>query len=276
MYSADSQLKITKLKHKLEKRDAKIADLESVVQRQMAMLDRYDRASTKLAASQPAPARQFSSEEYGRLIELLDRAILRAEQLTQDKRMLETNLERALNLLDQALSTQEKIASRMETGSTAISAPKEDQIPASFETTLSRYDTLLERSLTALESAYRASEAQRSEIAMRDQYLNRTLEALQGALSLKEEAAGSGRRDMGDSPGQEENVQAALSRYDGMLERSLEALEKAYRQDQDSKKQIQERDRLLSRTLDALQNMVEAESQMEAGSRPTVLSRLFG
>ena len=58
-----------------------------------------------------------------------------------------------------------------------------------------------------------------------------------------------------------------------MLERSLAALETAYLNGQSAKKEVDERDRLLTRTLDLLQTTVDAEPN--GARKPGLIGRLF-
>ncbi|MEC9344153.1 MAG: hypothetical protein VYD64_09955, partial [Pseudomonadota bacterium] len=69
-----------------------------------------------------------------------------------------------------------------------------------------------------------------------------------------------------------DSVESTLAKYDAMLERSLAQLEKAYSANRDKDREIEERDRLLSRTLDALESAVDEEG---AGPRGPLFNRLF-
>ncbi|MGE0503363.1 MAG: hypothetical protein AB7I79_21895 [Rhizobiaceae bacterium] len=136
----------------------------------------------------------------------------------------------------------------------------------------------LDRSLALLEQAVASAESRARQVADLEAQLDRTLGLLDQSLRNQEQVAGRGNGvkmpaasmlDIGDVPAA---VEETLAKYDQMLERSLAALEAAYNNGQSSRKELEERDRLLNRTLDLLQNTVEAEG---GGRRPGFMSRLF-
>ncbi len=255
---------IDKLRRKLEKRNARIAQLEALVERQLALLDRYDRTADRLksrADGSAAPVRELSSLDYERLIGLLDRAVARAEQLTGDKQKLQSSLDHTLGLLDRALTSQERMSTAFAKGGreTAASAAGLD-----VDATVSKYDAMLDRSLAALEAAHKANHSQKQEIEQRDRYLNQTLDALQKAMQMQETmserlASASGSAAPKSDGG---SAQATIARYDAMLERSLAALEAAHRENGGWKKEIEQRDRYLTQTLDALQNAIRMQEEL--------------
>ncbi|MEO4041574.1 hypothetical protein AAFN47_08230 [Hoeflea sp. CAU 1731] len=257
---------IDKLRRKLEKRNARIAQLEALVERQLALLDRYDRTADRLksrAEGSAAPVRELSSLDYERLIGLLDRAVARAEQLTGDKQDLQANLDHTLGLLDRALSAQERMSTTFANGGRekASSVSVTDR---EIDATISKYDAMLDRSLAALEAAHKANHSQKQEIEQRDRYLNQTLDALQKAMRMQETmserlASASGSTAPKSDDG---STQATIARYDAMLERSLSALEAAHRENGGWKKEIEQRDRYLTQTLDALQNAIRMQEEL--------------
>jgi len=254
---ADLSKDIDKLRRKLEKRNARIDHLERLVERQMTLLDRYDRTAGRLksrAEGSPLPIRELSSLDYERLIGLLDRAVARAEQLTGDKQKLQSSLDYTLSLLDRALSAQERM-------SKAASLPSADR---DIDATVSKYDAMLDRSLAALEAAHKANNRQKQEIEQRDRYLNQTLDALQKAIRMQEtmserlaSASGSTTPKTDDKA-----AEATIARYDAMLERSLAALEAARRENGGWKQEIEQRDRFLNQTLEALQNAIRMQEDL--------------
>ncbi|GKX34836.1 MAG: hypothetical protein MnENMB40S_24540 [Rhizobiaceae bacterium MnEN-MB40S] len=254
---ADLSKDIDKLRRKLEKRNARIDHLERLVERQMTLLDRYDRTAGRLksrAEGSALPMRELSSLDYERLIGLLDRAVARAEQLTGDKQKLQSSLDHTLGLLDRALSAQERM-------SKAASTPSTDR---DIDATVSKYDAMLDRSLAALEAAHKANHSQKQEIEQRDRYLNQTLDALQKAIRMQEtmsdrlaSASGSTATKTDDGA-----ADATIARYDAMLERSLAALEAARRENGGWKQEIEQRDRFLNQTLEALQNAIRMQEDL--------------
>jgi hypothetical protein len=91
--------------------------------------------------------------------------------------------------------------------------------------------------------------------------LDRALELLDRSLQNQERMAAE-RHDPDGRSGMASATSAAveetLARYDRMLERSLAALETAYHTTQSTRHEAGERERLLKRTLDLLENTVEA------------------
>lgn len=165
----------------LSEREARIARLEEMVERNLSMLDRYDSLAAKL--SQPGSSAMTQDRHIGqaleRALELLEQATARAERLTRENHSLESGLDRALMLLERSLDNQEAMASRAGTGAQAA-GPGAAQ--GMLDETIARYDRMMERSLKALEDAYRASQDSRKEIDARDKLLTRTLDALENAV----------------------------------------------------------------------------------------------
>lgn len=162
-----------------------IEDLRRLVERQMAMLDRYDKVMRRVAPGAPIGGQEPSApaQSMDRVLDLLDRAIGRAEALTRDKQRLEGTLDRTLKMLDDSLRTQESMSARM---SDTVSKPATGpDLPGRMEETVSKYDQMLERSLAALENAYQASESTRREVDERDRLLSRTLDALESAVEFE-------------------------------------------------------------------------------------------
>jgi acyl-CoA reductase-like NAD-dependent aldehyde dehydrogenase len=69
-------------------------------------------------------------------------------------------------------------------------------------------------------------------------------------------------------------MEATLARYDAILDQALSALERAHEGNNERKREIEQRDRLLSRTLDTLQDLVEEEAAADT-PRQGVWARLF-
>lgn len=174
----DLQRRIDDLDRQLVQRDRSLRDFEELVERQMGMIERYD--SMLNAMPQPshgsAPSTGFQ-RDYERLIELVDRAVVRAEQLEGEKHALQAQLERALGLLEESLRKQEQMAANPVPTGAAL---------ASMESTLAKYDAILERSLSELERAYSANREKDREIEERDQLISRTLNALETAIEEQE------------------------------------------------------------------------------------------
>ncbi|MBW8635911.1 hypothetical protein K1W69_01845 [Hoeflea sp. WL0058] len=255
---------IDKLRRKLEKRNARIDHLERLVERQMTLLDRYDRTAGRLksrAEASPLPMRELSSLDYERLIGLLDRAVARAEQLTGDKQKLQSSLDHTLGLLDRALSAQERMSKAVANGGGEKAASPAGR---DIDATVAKYDAMLDRSLAALEAAHKANHSQKQEIEQRDRYLNQTLDALQKAIRMQETmserlASASGPATSNADDGEAE---VTIARYDAMLERSLAALEAARRENGGWKQEIEQRDRFLNQTLEALQNAIRMQEDL--------------
>ncbi|MDN2568321.1 hypothetical protein N1F89_19015 [Aquibium sp. A9E412] len=180
---------VERLGAELARRDETVAALERMVERQMAMLDRYEAVARKAApeTSQGERRGALGAEAVERVLELLDRAIVRAEQLTRDKAALQGSLDRTLTLLEESLRNQEALTRARPA---AQPAAGEATVPADVAATLAKYDTMLERSLDALERAYRASSDSKKEIEERDRLLARTLDALENAVGAAPEPAG--------------------------------------------------------------------------------------
>lgn len=162
-----------------------IEDLRRLVERQMAMLDRYDTVLRRVApgAAMGGPEPTQPARSMDRVLDLLDRAIGRAEALTRDKLRLEGTLDRTLKMLDDSLRTQESMSARM--SETALKPASRPDLPDRMEDTVSKYDQMLERSLAALENAYQSSESTRREVDERDRLLSRTLDALESAVEFE-------------------------------------------------------------------------------------------
>ncbi len=159
----------------------RISDLETLVERQMGMLGRYDDMVSELSrrpGAQDAPGPRTETA-IDRALALLDQAIAKAERLTHDNRALEDQLDRTVELLETSIRNQEAMAS----GGARAPAPRaDDDARELLEETLAKYDRMLERSLAALEDAYRATETSKKELGERDRLLTRTLDLLQAAV----------------------------------------------------------------------------------------------
>ena len=140
---------------------------------------------------------------------------------------------------------------------------------------------MLERSLRALEDARKTNDTHRKDIERRDRTLEQTLDALQNAIRIQERLAERYRSEKPQpgpaaEPSRDDTqaMEATLARYDAMLEQALSALERAHEANSERKREIEQRDKLLGRTLDTLQVLVEEESA--AGTpKEGVWARLF-
>ncbi len=164
---------------------ARISELEALVERQMGMLNRYDEMMSEMSrrpqsASRDGPGPRTEGA-IDRALALLDQAIAKAERLTTDNRSLQDQLDRTVGLLEASIRNQEAMAAGRGAATTA-STPARQEARDALEDTLSKYDRMLERSLSALEDAYRATEHSKKEIGERDKLLTRTLDLLQAAV----------------------------------------------------------------------------------------------
>ncbi len=164
---------------------ARISELEALVERQMGMLNRYDEMMSEMSRRPQSVSRDGPGPRtegaIDRALALLDQAIAKAERLTTDNRSLQDQLDRTVGLLEASIRNQEAMAAGRSTAPMA-STPARQEARDALEDTLSKYDRMLERSLSALEDAYRATEHSKKEIGERDKLLTRTLDLLQAAV----------------------------------------------------------------------------------------------
>ena len=181
---ADLRRQIDALEQRLSLREMRVGELERLAERQMDMLERYDRVVPRFPGQDDAADRTAvsGSARYAHLVDLLDRAVVRAEQATSDKERLGACLDRTLALLDDALKNQERMAAQPAVAASPASATAETEPAAAVEATLARYDAMLERSLAALEQAHKANRDHDRQIGERDRLLSRTLDALESAV----------------------------------------------------------------------------------------------
>lgn len=174
------------LRAQLAEKDAQLSSFKEMIEQLMSMVSRYEAIAPKPAPGEVPSSGGLSREATEKVLELLDRAIVRAEQLSHDKHALQSNLDRTLSLLEDSLRNQEAISHRPPAAAPAHgpeSASRPDQ--AALERALAKYDAMLERSLNALDEAYRASKNSSREIEERDRLLSRTLDALQQAVEAE-------------------------------------------------------------------------------------------
>lgn len=178
---------------RLAARETALAELESIVEKQQDLIERYDAVLRDMAPGRRRPPRDDAplAAALERTLALLDHAISAAEGRSRQVAELEGQLDRTLELLERSLRNQEAAAARgprpeVPPGAGAPVAA----VPPELEQTLAKYDRMLERSLAALETAYRSGQTTRKELDERDRLLNRTLDLLQSTV----EAEGSPRR----------------------------------------------------------------------------------
>lgn len=195
---AELRRQIGALEQRLCLRDARVDELERLARRQMDMLERYDRVVPRFAGQDAATDRPAASgsTRCAHLVDLLDRAVVRAERATSDKERLETYLDRTLAMLDDALKNQERMAGQPAAPACPAPIAAEAEQAEAVEATLAKYDAMLERSLAALEEAYRANRDRDKQIGERDRLLSRTLDALESAVGEQaaDRARGGGQR----------------------------------------------------------------------------------
>lgn len=177
------------LRSRLVEHERTVTGLTSLVERQAGMMERYDAVihsprqhDGKTTAGGPLDG------VLDRALALLDQAVAGGERRASDVAALQAQLDRALQLLDQSLRNQEAMAARAQDPSRAVSSATAS--PA-IEETLAKYDQMLERSLEALETAYRATQSSRQEVCERDRLLKRTLDLLESSV---ESGSGAQRR----------------------------------------------------------------------------------
>lgn len=160
------------LQGRLTRSEAVIADLEALLERQFGLLERY----AAVASERPPPSageQERLARALDRALDLLDQAIAGGEARARENGELERKLQRALDLLDHSVAMREQ-------ATPADGGPQ--SLPSDIEQTLARYDAMLERSMEALETAFRECEAHKEEIAERDRLLARTLDLLQTSV----------------------------------------------------------------------------------------------
>jgi hypothetical protein len=161
------------LRAALSDRDATIRRLETMVERQLTMLDRFDHLASGLSDRGIDPA---TAKALDRALGLLEKAIARAEALAHENHGLEQQLQRTLRMLEGSLDMQERM----------VSGQSGTAMRDGIDETIAKYDRMMERSLQALEEAYRASQNARKEIDDRDRLLNRTLDLLQNTVDAEQ------------------------------------------------------------------------------------------
>lgn len=162
------------LRSRLDERERTVSGLTSIVERQAGMMERYDAVIHAPGRNDgEGAARDTLAGVLDRALALLDQAVAGGERRAIDVASLQAQLDRALQLLDQSLRNQEAMAARAQ-----------DPVVASpaIEETLAKYDQMLERSLEALETAYRATQSSRQEVCERDRLLKRTLDLLESSV----------------------------------------------------------------------------------------------
>lgn len=129
----------------------------------------------------------------------------------------------------------------------------------------------MERVLALLDQAIAKAEQLNDRNRGLESSLDRTIALLERSLVTQEAMAGRGQQASSVAPSAE--MEQTLAKYDRMLERSLAALEESYRATTSTRKELDDRDRLLTRTLDLLQTAVDEQDDKPA--RSSVLGRLF-
>ncbi len=179
---------LSDLRAQLFERDRAVSTLTDMVERQIGIIERYDAVfqAPGYAGLNGSGEGRSLSEALDRTLVLLEQAVASVEKRARDVASLEAQLDRALRLLEQSLHNQEALVERGFQPNGASS----HAISGAVEETLAKYDRMLERSLDALENAYRASQTSRTEIGERDRLLTRTLDLLENTV----EANGAGTR----------------------------------------------------------------------------------
>ena len=133
----------------------------------------------------------------------------------------------------------------------------------------------IDRCLVLLEQAISGAEARARQVSALEAQLDRALGLLDASLRNQEAVMTrpEARLAAPVDYAAHDAIEETLAKYDGMLERSLAALETAYLNGQSTKKEVDERDRLLTRTLDLLQTTVDAEAN--GARKPGLIGRLF-
>jgi hypothetical protein len=169
----------------LGQRESMIANLEALVERQYGMLDRYDaviRDFTPGNRPHTVSGQGSLGGALDRTLALLDQAIAKAEARSREVAALETQLDRTIGLLEQSLRNQEAMATRDPQRQPTLAA---SPMPSGVEETIAKYDRMLERSLAALEEAYRASQSSKKELDERERLLSKTLDLLQTTVDAE-------------------------------------------------------------------------------------------
>jgi hypothetical protein len=179
------------LRAQLSERERAVSVLTAIVERQIGLLERYDAVfhAPGYAGLNGTGDGRSIGEALDRTLVLLEQAVAGVEKRARHVVSLEDQLDRALQLLDQSLRNQEAMVERgfhSNAAATSVISP-------AIEQTLAKYDGMLERSLAALEAAYRATQMSRTEIGERDKLLSRTLDLLENTV----EANGAGTRRPG-------------------------------------------------------------------------------
>jgi chromosome segregation ATPase len=153
--------------------DRAVSALTAIVDRQVNLIERYD---SLLSASRASAERDRPlNEALDRAIMLLDQAVAGVERRARDVASLEAQLDRTLGLLDQSLKNQETMFGR------GFDSTR-PAMPHNVEQTLAKYDQMLERSLAALETAYRANQSTQKEVGDRDRLLKKTMDLLENTV----------------------------------------------------------------------------------------------
>lgn len=168
------------LRSRLIERERTVGGLTALVERQVGLMERYDAV---IHSPRQHEANATAGGSLGgvldRALALLDQAVAGGERRALDVAALQAQLDRALLLLDQSLRNQEAMAARAHDPSREISSVA---VSPAIEETLAKYDEMLERSLEALETAYRATQSSRQEVCERDRLLKRTLDLLESSV----------------------------------------------------------------------------------------------
>lgn len=179
---------LAELRAQLAEREHAVNALAGIVERQVGIIERYDAIfhAPGYAGMGRSPDGSSIGDALDKTLMLLEQAVASVERRTRDVAALEAQLDRALTLLDQSLRNQESmLAHGFQPGNAAAHA-----VSPAVEATLAQYDRMLERSLSALETAYRATQTSKQEIGDRDKLLSRTLDLLENTV----EANGAGMR----------------------------------------------------------------------------------
>lgn len=172
----------------LGQREAIITSLEAMVERQFGILERYEAVIREFAPggrTLPASANLSLGGALDRTLTLLDQAIAKAEERSREVAALESQLDRTIGLLEQSLRNQEAMASRGSQSVPLVPAAAAPALPPAIEETIAKYDRMLERSLAALEEAYRTSQASKHDLDERERLLSKTLDLLQATVDAE-------------------------------------------------------------------------------------------